>query len=79
MAGRHLRVKAEGAANAAADEEPNGLAFIQESTIATTPASSGRRFRPDQHAREPAPAKAGVVGWQTLATKPIDRPIDLAA
>jgi putative transposase len=29
--------------------------------------------------KEPAPAKAGIDGWQTLASKPIDRPIDLAA
>jgi putative transposase len=31
-------------------------------------------FRPDQHAQEPAPAKAGVDDWQNLATKPIDQP-----
>jgi putative transposase len=36
-------------------------------------------FRAHQHAQEPALAKAGVDGWQTLATPAVDQPIDLAA
>jgi hypothetical protein len=35
-------------------------------------------LRPDQHAQEPPPAKAGVDGWQTLASKLIDQPMSIS-